>query len=369
MTFTDMAWTAIAAVSSALAQWLLIPLARRRGLLDMPGGRHDHGQPTPLVGGIGIFAGVLAVGLLRGELTLPFCAYLAAAALVVLVGVIDDLRDLSWRLRLVAQASAGLILAAGGVYAQGAGSVLDFGVWAIPFSVFASVGIINAVNMIDGCDGLSGSLVLIALVYFALLATDAGAPALGAELLLVAAATAGFLLFNLRRPGLASARVFLGNSGSALLGITVAWGAFSLAQVPGNASAGILAPWLVAIPLIDCVVVMLRRLRAGRSPFFADRTHLHHLLRDAGHAPQRIVALCAAASLSAGTAAWLWLRQGGGELPLVLVFLGLILLHFVWSGQRERAVAQLRRLAPKRHAAPRDEGYDLGSERVSARRR
>lgn len=362
----DIGYAIVAAAATALAYWRLIPLAHRHGLLDVPHGRHDHARPTPLVGGIGIFAGVTAAALLRGELSTSFIAYLAAAALLLIVGIYDDRRDLPWRLRIVVQAGAALILAAGGVHAHGVGNLLPLGFLAIPFSVFATVGAINAVNMIDGVDGLAGSLVLIALGFLVVAATAAGHATLAADLLLLVGALTAFLVLNLRRPGLSAARLFLGNSGSALLGLTVVWAAFSLAQRPGHADAGIVAPWLVAIPLIDCVVVMLRRLLAGRSPFCADRNHLHHLLADAGWSPQQIVAAGALAALVSGAFALIWLHQGAHELPLVLIFLGLIALHFTWTRRRERAVAWLRR---HDRPAPTARAYELERERSPLRRR
>lgn len=365
----DMGYALAAAVTTALAYWLLVPLARRHGLLDIPSGRHDHAHPTPLIGGIGIFAGVLVAALARGEMSSSFLAYLSAAALVLLVGIVDDRRDMPWRLRIVVQACAALILAVGGVYAHSVGHLFHLGIWAIPFSVFATVGAINAINMIDGCDGLAGSQVLITLVFFVVLAAAAGNAVLAADLLLLVGAIVAFLAFNLRRPGLPTARLFLGNGGSALLGLTVVWAAFSLAQMPGNAGAGIVAPWLIAIPLIDCVVVMLRRLLAGRSPFCADRNHLHHLMSDAGRSPQQIVAFAAVTALAAGAAALIWLHQTRGELSLVLIFLALIGMHFLWTRRRERAVAFLRRRDPRAASQPAGTPYDLERERLPLRRR
>ncbi|WP_257389233.1 MraY family glycosyltransferase [Tahibacter caeni] len=363
--FVDVGYAAAAAVTTALACLVLMPLAWRHKLLDVPSGRHDHARPTPLVGGLAIFGGLLAIALLRGHLGPGFIAYLCAAALLVAVGVVDDRIDLSWRLRIVVQACAGLILAAGGVQAASVGHLFAFGSWSIPFSVLATVGTINAINMIDGSDGLAGSLVLIALGFFVFVAAGAGDAALAGNLLLIAGAVAGFLVFNLRRPGLPAARLFLGNSGSALLGLTVVWAAFSLARIPGNAEAGIAAPWIVAIPLLDCVVVMTRRLLAGRSPFGADRNHLHHLLRDAGYTPQQIVGYCALAALTAGAAVLAWLEQTGAELAAVLAFFGLLLLHYLATRRRERAVAWLRR-----GAGPQPEAdYPLSEQRLPLRRR
>lgn len=344
MTMTDWICALAAAMAAGTLAWGLVPWASRHGLVDRPSGRHDHAAPTPVVGGVAVFLGVAVVGLVGGAADAGFVAWLIAGALLVGVGILDDLHGLSWRLRVLVQAFAAVVLFAGGAYADSVGNLFDLGIWSLPFSVFATVGVINAVNMIDGSDGLSGTQVGIALAFFAFEASRAGDPALAAQCLLLLGGVSGFLVHNLRYKGQPAARVFLGNSGSALLGLTIAWAAFRLAGIPGNDAAGILAPWLIAIPLIDCVTVMVRRLLDGRSPFAADRNHIHHLLRDAGYSPQHIVALTAATSLAAGLGANLWLGAGRPELPLVLVFLGVIAGHFAWSSRRERAVAQLRRM-------------------------
>ncbi|MEO8671131.1 MAG: MraY family glycosyltransferase [Tahibacter sp.] len=345
MALTDWICTIATALVTAVVAWCLIPWAQRHHLVDEPNGRHDHMVSTAVVGGIAIFLGIAGVSLARGGGSKPFLGLLIAACLIVAVGILDDLRDLSWRIRLLAHAAAALIIAASGVYATSVGHLVDFGFWALPFSVFATVGIINAVNMIDGSDGLSGCLVTVALGFFALCAADAGDLTFVAELMILVGGIVGFLALNLRLPGQPTARIFLGNSGSALLGLIVAWSAFRLAQIPGNAAGGILAPWMIAIPLIDCVVLMMRRLLNGRSPFWADRNHIHHLMRDAGYSAQRIVGVATLAALVAGAAAFIGLRVTGSELSLVLVFLGLIAIHFAWTHRRERAVAHLRRRA------------------------
>jgi len=344
MTLTAWILAVAGVVATAVMARLLMPWAHRYCLVDRPSGRHDHGAPTPVVGGIAIWLGIAVVGLTGfSSVSASFLAYLAAGAVLIGVGVLDDLRNLPWRLRLFFQALAAVILFLGDTYARSVGNLLELGAWALPFSIFATIGVINAVNMIDGSDGLSGTLVGIALAFFALEAAQAGAPGLVGQLLLMLGCVGGFLLLNLRFTGQRAARIFLGNSGSALLGLTVVWGAFELASIPGLRAAGILAPWVIAIPLIDCVVLIFRRLLAGRSPFEADCNHIHHVLRDAGYAPQRIVALAAVVSICAGGAAKLWLSVGWPELLLVLVFLLLVGIHFLWSGRREHAVAQLRR--------------------------
>ncbi|UXI66403.1 MraY family glycosyltransferase [Tahibacter amnicola] len=316
----------------------LLPLAHRYGLVDVPCGRHNHPVPTPVVGGVAIFTGASVTLALSVPISDAVVTYIAASALIVLVGVIDDLRDLRWWVRGLAQVLAALIIAIGGARAESVGDLLTLGAWSVPFTVFATVGVINAINMIDGADGLAASQVAIALAYFAAIAAAFGNNELLTIALILLGAVVGFLALNVRHRGQPRARAFLGNSGSAYLGLTIAWVSFCLAREPGQSAVGIIAPWLVAIPLIDCVVVFARRGSLGRSPFSADRNHIHHLMLDAGFSTQAMVGLLAMLSVLGGTFALAWHDTTGGQAILVVVFLAILALHFVLTRRRERVV-------------------------------
>ena len=219
-------------VVGVMACWVLLGFAERLRLVDHPVGRKDHQHPTPVIGGIGVFVAVcfgwmLLDGLNMAPAALGFCL---AGAVLVAVGALDDVVDLSWKSRIVAQAAAALLLCAFGSVLRSlslpeASLTLPLGFLAVPFTVFAVVGLINAVNMIDGVDGLSGSIVTSTLVVMAGLAIWAGDAGLTSHLLVAAAGVVAFLGFNLRVPGRAKAMTFLGNSGSALLGLMLAWAA------------------------------------------------------------------------------------------------------------------------------------------------
>lgn len=266
----------------------LFPLAKRFGWLDHPKGRKAHLTPTPFTGGIAIFFGALgtSIGLLGPHSA--FYSVLLGGGLLVLVGLLDDLFDLRWWIRLLSQSGAALIMIEIGhvriMHLPGLFSAVpvELGIWSIPFTVFATVGVINAINMIDGLDGLAGTQTLAALIMMALLAFHIGNDELTFKLLILSGAIAAFLLLNLRLPWQRRARVFLGNSGSALLGYLVAWAAISLTQNAQYPIDPMIAPWLIAIPLIDCLTLIYFRLRAGRSPFSPDRNHMHHLLLGLG---------------------------------------------------------------------------------------
>ena len=266
---------------------VLVDVARRLapavGLVDAPNHRKAHQGEIPLVGGVGIFAGLLVVATFTGLLT-DHWAFVVSGMMLVMVGVWDDVYGISPIIRLILQATAVLFLALfGNAYLANLGQLvpglgsIDLGWMAIPFTVFAGVGIINAFNMSDGVDGLCGSLSLIALVGFGVLAAVAG---MQSELALIAVLTGaliGFLFFNMRLPGRKQASVFLGDAGSYLLGLSVLYAAIVLSQGELSAMSPVTALWFCMLPLFDTGGMILRRLKRGRSPFSPDREHLHHV--------------------------------------------------------------------------------------------
>ncbi len=265
----------------------LVQVARRVapavGLVDSPTARKSHQGNVPLVGGIAIFGALFFVAAFGG-LIADHGSFLAAASLLVMVGIWDDVSGVSPPVRFVAQSLAMLILAiAGGVYLADLGSllpgigVLTLGWMAIPFTVFAGVGAINAFNLSDGVDGVCGTLALVALAGLGVAAGMAGKTS---ELLLITiliGGIVGFLVFNVRLPQRRQASVFLGDSGSYLLGLSVMYVAIRLSQGPERAIQPVTALWFCMLPLLDTIGVLLRRLRRGHSPFNPDREHIHHV--------------------------------------------------------------------------------------------
>jgi UDP-GlcNAc:undecaprenyl-phosphate GlcNAc-1-phosphate transferase len=215
---------------------------------------------------------------------------------------------------------------------------------AIPVTIFVVVGMINALNMADGVDGLAGGQAVVSLLLFVCFALYAGNDSVAERLLAVAAAVLGFLCWNLRRPGLARAEVFLGDAGSMLLGFIIAWTAIRLSQNPAHPVSPVLGPWTIALPLIDCCSLIIRRLRQGRSPFAGDREHLHHLLLDAGYSQTTIAVGGMIVSLLLGLGAAVALKLGMYRPLLVALFFVLIALHYRLTSDRERAVQFFRRL-------------------------
>jgi UDP-GlcNAc:undecaprenyl-phosphate GlcNAc-1-phosphate transferase len=148
---------------------------------------------------------------------------------------------------------------------------------AIPFTVFAGVGIINAFNMSDGVDGHCGTLTLIALTGLAIVASSAGRQSDLLLILSLAGGLIGFLIFNVRLPGREQAKAFLGDAGSYLLGLSVLYIVINLSQGEERAMMPVTALWFCMLPLVDTVGMILRRIRRGRSPFAPDREHIHHV--------------------------------------------------------------------------------------------
>ena len=350
---------AIAAfVISSLALWLLHPVARKLDLLDHPAGRKDHAHPTPVTGGIAILIGSLVAFFGFQTDSDSLRAFGAAAALLVAIGLWDDMHDLRWYWRILAQTLAALIIIHwGGVRVEQIGTALGLGAvslgWlSVPFTVFATIGIINAMNMIDGADGLAGLLGLAALAMLGAAAIYAGNTALAERLSVLGAALAAFLAWNIRLPWRPRAKVFLGNAGSALLGLVIAWVAFRLTQNDGHPVNPLLALWLLPVPVMDCLVLIVRRLQEGRSPFSAGRDHIHHIMQDAGFGPTRAALWLTVFSLCCGLFVGQAMRLNVPNPLLLTLYLVLCVGWYLLTRERETAVAFFRWLRRKRVAQP-----------------
>ena len=336
-------------------QKLLIPVAERLDLLDYPAGRKDHPHPTPVIGGIAMLAGVLVATATTLNLLDPaVLGFLLAAAVLVVIGLLDDKYDLDWRWRILGQVVAALIMIhVGGVRVHYLGQLFGYdniflGSLSVPFTVVATVGIINAVNMVDGADGLAGLLVVAALGMLAAAALYSGNDAVFASSLVVLGAVSGFLLFNIRHPWQRCAKSFMGNAGSAFLGLTIAWIAFQLTQNPAHPVTPVIALWLVPIPIMDCLVLIARRLTLRQSPFHADRNHIHHLMLDAGFTPTRAAFALAAFSCVVGLVAATALRAHVPHSLLLGAFVFLCAMWYWITAKRSRALAFFSSMALSR---------------------
>ncbi len=275
-------------------------VAHRWGVVDCPGGRKQHARPTPTVGGLAMYAAVLLALLWVDGMVGSVAVLMGCAAALVMLGVLDDKHGLSVRLRMMIQVFLVLVVivgAKGEITHLGAlfGSDIQLGLFAIPFSVVAYVGGINAINMIDGADGMAGKMAAITVLGVAAIFYIAGVFELLPLTWAMLGALVGFLFLN-ARIFIKHAWVFMGDAGSMWLGLVLGW---FMAQVTrgGVSAEPALVLWLFGIPLIDTLVVMMRRLRRNRSPFAADRTHIHHVLEHAGLSVRRTVLVLSLAQI------------------------------------------------------------------------
>lgn len=284
----------------------LRPLAVRLGLLDVPGGRKTHKSPTPMIGGLGIYLGLLSITLLSPVLMHAYLSLLALSGFVLLVGLLDDLYEMRVSLRLTLHmGAAGVMAFSAGVQLQSFGDILFtgpimLGLLAVPMTIFATVGVINAINMSDGLDGLSGGLSVIALIFLSITATAAGHGAILNFTQILIVCLFAFLTLNFRSLWHKTALVYLGDAGSTLLGFIIAWLLIASTQGSEAFIAPVYALWFLAIPLMDTIGLMIRRPLAGKSPFSAGRDHIHHRLLNAGFSPKQTVLIMHTAAIVMG---------------------------------------------------------------------
>ncbi len=269
----------------------LRPVAVAIELVDKPGGRKTHRGDIPVVGGIAMFVGmVFGLGLLPANLLIS-ASLLSAAALVVIVGLLDDRFEISPTARLAAHLIAAILAVSTasdlaiqtlGKPFGGAGVIFSHA-GSIAFTCVAIVGAINAFNMLDGMDGLAGTMAVTALAALAFLATNVGDGGIASIATVCCGAVAAFLVFNIPARFNRRFRCFMGDAGSTLLGFLLACMCISISQ---GGSGPRVEPtttlWLVAIPLYELLWTTMRRLLRGHSPFRPDRAHFHHKLLDAG---------------------------------------------------------------------------------------
>lgn len=280
----------VAFLTSLILTPLTIRLARRMNWLDMPAPRRLHQVPTPRIGGIPL--GVAIVAALA--ITIPFprtdenelmriMGLALGIVIVAIVGLIDDVRELKPLPLFAMQIGVAVIAIASGVVIFEISSPIDGtpiilpAALAIAFTIFWVVGMMNTVNFLDGLDGLVGGVTVIAGMVLFLHNFKLGQASLALPALALIGATLAFLIFNFP-----PARIFLG-SGAYVLGFALA----VLAIIGGTKAATVLM--VLAIPILDVAWQILNRVRAGKSPFAADRGHLHMRLYDTGVSTRAIV--------------------------------------------------------------------------------
>jgi len=343
----------LAGILTALLIVWLRHAAVRFGLVDHPGGRKRHGDVVPLTGGLAITVGFFAALAVSFNALGDFTVFLVATAVLAAIGLLDDLGEVSPRTKMGVQMLAAVLMTSwGNHFLVDLGDLFGRGPlllanWAIPLTIFATVAVINGVNMFDGMDGLAGGLVAVMLAYFALFSmwlSDVNALKVVAVLL---GAVMGFLVFNAPHPWRGGRRTFMGDTGSLVLGFAVAWFTIDLTQRATPAVPPVVMLWVVGIVLFDVFTVTVRRVVRRRDPAAPDRAHIHHLLLRFGYSvPMTWLLLLAANAVLAaiGTIGW---QAGAPEQLLFSGFITVGLAYFAlffspawllrWHRRRSRA--------------------------------
>ena len=261
----------------------LRPIAANIGLVDKPNARKKHLGDVPLIGGIAIYFTMLVVSQLFLPESQLINLYMISCSFMVLIGALDDFYDVSARVRLVAQLLIASILVMGAGHAlYDMGDLLGFGnvnlgLIAIPITLLAVATAINAFNMTDGIDGLVGCLGIVTFSSLCILFYWTGNQELFVISAIFVAALSAFLLFNLGGLRRLFGKIFMGDAGSMMIGLTVVWLLVLGTQQGEHIFRPVTALWIIAIPLMDMFAVMHRRVKKGKSPLSADRDHLHHI--------------------------------------------------------------------------------------------
>ena len=276
----------IAVLAALIISLLITPLTKKPalklGASDEPGGRKVHTKVMTRLGGLGIYCGFVVGFIIYGDFSREMVGLLISASFITAVGMVDDCRDISPKLKLVGQIAAALILIGFGVRLEYitipfSGVVVDCGFWGYPLTLLWLVGVCNAVNLIDGLDGLAGGISIIATLTIGVVAYNGGIIAVTAICLYLAGAVAGFLKWNFH-----PATLFMGDCGSLLLGFLLA--SLSLMSLAEGATVIALAvPILIlAVPILDTLFAIIRRLINHKPVFQADKNHFHHRLMARG---------------------------------------------------------------------------------------
>jgi UDP-GlcNAc:undecaprenyl-phosphate GlcNAc-1-phosphate transferase len=271
----------------------LIPLCSRLAFalnaVDIPDARRVHSKPTPRSGGMAMALGVFIPVLLWVPLDTFAKTFLVSAALIVLFGLLDDIRSLPYQAKFGAQWAAALIVVLwGGIEIRSLGEILPTGMhlphWlGASLATFVIVGVTNAVNLSDGLDGLAGGISMLGFICIGFMAYEGGEATTTLLSIAFVGAVFGFLRFNTY-----PANLFMGDAGSQLLGFAAITLALRISQPP-TALSPLMPLILLGFQVLDTLAVMTERIASGRSPFKPDKNHFHHKLMRLGLAHKEAV--------------------------------------------------------------------------------
>ena len=339
---------------ATVASMLIIPpvwrLAPRLGLIDLPDPRKVHTNPVPRVGGWGITLGMVLPLLFWIDAAPLLQSFVAGSLILFGFGVWDDSREIGHWPKFIGQiAAAAGVVYYGGLYVNSLPFIGDVpALVGKPFTVFAIVGAINAVNHADGLDGLAAGQCLLSLMALAILGYFADSTLMVGVALAAAGGILGFLRYNSH-----PARVFMGDSGSQVLGFTVAFLTVQLTQVVDTALSSALPLLLLGVPIADILGVLYQRAAGGNNWFKATRNHVHHRLLDLGfrHYETVIIIYCVQALLVVAAVVMRYqsdVAVAGTYLAVIVALFSLLLLaeHRGWRfGNGAGAGSRLRHLS------------------------
>lgn len=278
---------------------MVIDFSRKEGLVDLPNERKIHTKPISRIGGVAIFSSVMLTFL--SLILLSYYPYgsllsgvLLGSSLMFLLGLVDDIYNLDAKTKLFIQIAIATLAYLLGISIQTLPFIGDIGLWSYPVTVLWIVGISNALNFIDGVDGLAGTITTLAVITLSIIAITV--PPANTVIALVGFILAGamlaFLTYNYN-----PAKIFMGDSGALFSGFLLA--AISIIGVMKTATLTIfvIAPLVLAVPIMDITFSSLRRIAKGQSPFVADSEHIHHKLIHAGFSQKSTVGILASVAI------------------------------------------------------------------------
>ncbi|MDG1205137.1 MAG: hypothetical protein P8N51_07175 [Pseudomonadales bacterium] len=320
----------ITAVSITVLKMFAVPFR----LIDQPSGRKTHSHGTAMVGGLALMIGFLSVLVSNQSVFGDYLVVINFTVLLVIVGLLDDALSLTSSLRMMIQIGVGAgiyyladlkFLSVGDIWFVGD---LGLGPFALLFTIIAVVGGVNAVNMMDGADGLVGGLLLSTLSILWFLASDAGAVNMTEVLSLLVPALFVFLLFNYRFPWNPKARIFLGDSGAYALGFLVVVLFIEATQGADGFIPPILVLWIMAVPLIDIAGAIYRRAKIGKMPLADGREHVHYILLDAGFKHSLVINGLLITNMITGVLGVVLFYAGVSESVMFFLFMAICCAYF-----------------------------------------
>ncbi|MBS4009051.1 MAG: undecaprenyl/decaprenyl-phosphate alpha-N-acetylglucosaminyl 1-phosphate transferase [Clostridium sp.] len=288
---------------------LVSRLAFSIGALDKPGKRKIHDRVIPRLGGPAVFLGFLAAAVLLLGNDQRVGGLIAGGTLILLLGVADDIRGISPKVKLLGQTLAAVIVVISGIQIQLVSNPFNgyfyLGILGVPFTIFWIVSVTNAVNLIDGLDGLASGVSIIALLTFAFISHQMGQTTVSLLSIALAGAVFGFLRYNFF-----PAKIFLGDSGSMFLGFMISVLAV-YGLLKGITVVAFIVPIVVlGVPIFDTCFAIFRRFCAHKPIFQADKKHIHHRLLNRGLSHRQTVLVIYGISVFFSMSALLIMRTG-----------------------------------------------------------